>query len=220
MNAFSSQAYWEARYRQGGTSGSGSYGRLARYKAGVINAFIAENAVASVLDLGCGDGNLLSLLEVPDYVGADISPAALARCRTRHPRHRFVPFDALDAEPAADLAMCIDVIFHLVEDAVFARTLHALFSHATRFVLIYASNVESEWPAAHVRHRRFSDHVAVAWPEWRLLAHLPNPHPYDPARPDETSFADFFVYGRSDAGCVIRTPGPAPSSPPGAERAG
>ena len=106
---------------------------------------------------------------------------------------------AVAAEPATDLAMSIDVIFHLVEDSVFAAHLDALFAHARRFVLIYASNVDLAWPAAHVRHRRFSDRVASAYPEWRLQLHLPNPYPFDPSRPDDTSFADFFVYGRVGA---------------------
>jgi len=205
MNAFCSPAYWEVRYRAGGNSGPGSYGALARFKAGVINAFVADNGVASVLDMGCGDGNLLSMLQVPDYIGVDVSLTALACCVTRFPRYRFVPFDAVDAVAPAELALCIDVIFHLVEDEAFARTMHTLFAHATRFVLVYASNVDSDWPAPHVRHRRFTDYVAAALPDWRLLAHLPNPYPFDPRRPAETSFADFFVYGREE-GCAIRLP--------------
>lgn len=204
---FSSRAYWERRYRAGGNSGAGSGGVLLRYKAAVINAFIADNGIASVLDLGCGDGRLLSLLRAPAYVGVDVAPTALASCAARFPHHRFLPFDSLDAEPPAELALSIDVIFHLVEDDVFLRNIQALFGHATRFVLIYASNVACGWPSPHVRHRRFTDHVERACPDWRQLAHLPNPHPYDPARPDATSFADFFVYGRAGAECVLRVPG-------------
>ena len=129
MNAFSSFAYWEARYRAGGTSGAGSAGRLLHFKADVINGFVADNTIGSVLDLGCGDGNLLSLLRVPSYVGVDVSPTALAGCITRFPQHRFVPFDAVEAEPAAELALCIDVIFHLVEDGGFrAHDARAVFA--------------------------------------------------------------------------------------------
>ena len=206
MTAFSSPAYWEQRYRAGGNSGAGSGGPLLRYKAAVINGFIAENGVASVLDLGCGDGRLLSLLRAPSYVGVDVSPTALACCIARFRQHRFLLFDALDTEPPAELALSIDVIFHLVEDDVFVRTMDTLFGGATRFVLIYASNVDCGWPSPHVRHRRFTELVEAAYPDWRLAAHLPNPYPYDPARPNETSFADFFVYVRSDAGCTVRLP--------------
>ena len=199
MNHFSSAGYWDQRYRRGGHSGAGSYGRLAAFKAGFINAFMAENAVADVIDLGCGDGNLLSMLDVGTYTGVDVSPAVLARLTDRFPRHAFIPFDALPTQLPADLALSIDVIFHLVEDDVFTRYMHALFSHARRFVLVYASNVDLPWPSPHVRHRRFSDHVALTWPDWRLVAHVPNRYAFDPARPDETSFADFFVYARAVA---------------------
>lgn len=199
MNHFSSAGYWDQRYRRGGHSGSGSYGRLAAFKAGFINAFMADNAVADVIDLGCGDGNLLSMLAVEAYTGVDVSAAVLERLAARFPRHGFIAFDALPAQPPADLALSIDVIFHLVEDEVFARYMDALFSHARRFVLVYASNVDLPWPSPHVRHRRFSDHVARICPDWRLVAHVPNRYAFDPARPDETSFADFFVYARGGA---------------------
>jgi SAM-dependent methyltransferase len=206
MNAFSSSDYWERRYRAGGHSGAGSSGHLAAFKAGVINGFVADNAIGNVLDLGCGDGHLLSLLRVPEYVGVDVSGAALASCVVRFPQHRFVPLAALDASTRADLVLSIDVLFHLVEDAVFAAYMHALFDHAKRFVLIYSSNVERDWSSPHVRHRRFTDYVADCRPEWRFLAHLPNRYPFDPQRPDATSFSDFFVYGHHDGGCSIRIP--------------
>src|SRR6478735_4621292 len=35
-----SQHYWESRYSAGGTSGSGSVDRLARFKAEVLNTFV------------------------------------------------------------------------------------------------------------------------------------------------------------------------------------
>ncbi|WP_125185483.1 hypothetical protein [Botryobacter ruber] len=35
-----SSDYWEKRYSSGGTSGSGSYNRLAEFKADVLKSFI------------------------------------------------------------------------------------------------------------------------------------------------------------------------------------
>lgn len=203
MNHFSSSAYWDMRYRRGGNSGAGSYGRLAKFKAGFINGFAAANRITDVIDLGCGDGNLLSMLRVDAYTGVDVSHAILADVSARFPRHRFVPFDRIEAEPQADLALSIDVIFHLIEDEVFAHYMAALFTHARRFVLIYASNIDLPWPSPHVRHRRFSDHVATHFPDWHLSAHVPNRHAFDPGRPDDTSFADFFVYARAGTHAAI-----------------
>ena len=206
-HAFSSGEYWEARYREGGTSGMGSAGRLARFKASTINRFIAGNSVSSVIDLGCGDTSLLALLELPaDYVGVDVSPTALARCAARFPEMRFVTPDELRTVSPAELTLSLDVIYHLTEDTVFTTTMRILFAWAARFVVIYASNIDAASPSAHVRHRLFTGHVAATEPDWRLLAHLPNPYPYDAAHPDETSFADFFIYGRRDAACSIVVP--------------
>ncbi|HBK05903.1 MAG TPA: hypothetical protein DDZ81_08550 [Acetobacteraceae bacterium] len=205
---FSSSAYWDTRYRAGGASGAGSLGRLARFKAGVINRFIQDNHIGSVIDLGCGDGSQLALLDLPrDYVGVDVAPAALARCAARFPNRLFVPYEIVGSLPRAELTLSLDVIYHLVEDTVFAETMRWLFGLATRFVVIYASNVDADSPAPHVRHRTFTRHVAETQPEWRLLAHVINPCPYDPNRPDDTSFADFFIYGRSNAACTLHMPG-------------
>jgi hypothetical protein len=82
----------------------------------------------------------------------------------------------------------------------------ALFAHAERLVLIYASNLDRNWTSAHVRHRRFSHHVATRFPEWRLRAQVPNLYPFDPAHPDDTSFSDFFIYTRPDVDCVLYLP--------------
>ncbi len=208
MLTFSSTAYWEARYRANGASGAGSLGRLARFKAGVINRFVADNRVGSVIDLGCGDGSQLGLLDLPaHYVGVDASAAALASCSARWPERRFGGLEAVAALPPAEMTLSLDVLYHLTEDAVFAAALAALFDLATRFVLIYSSNVEAGFAAPHVRHRRFTSAVAATQPHWRLAAHLPNPYPFDPGAPNETSFADFFVYVRGAGGCQVAVPG-------------
>jgi hypothetical protein len=73
-------------------------------------------------------------------------------------------------------------------------------------MLIYASNVDANWSSPHVRHRRFTDHVATRFPRWRLRAHVPNPYPFDPAHPDDTSFADFFVYAAPSADATLYLP--------------
>jgi len=204
---FSSAAYWEARYRSGSDSGAGPSGALARYKADLVNAFIKANNVASMIDFGCGDASQLALLEPPaDYVGVDIAPAAVSLCRSIFPDRRFISPDQLPSIPPAELTVALDVLFHLVEDAEFTTAMRSLFASATRYVVIYSSDLDATWPADHVRHRRFTTYVARSQPAWRLLAHLPNPRPYDPARPNDTSFADFFVYGRPGQGCLIPVP--------------
>jgi len=204
-----SGSYWERRYRDGDTSGAGSYGELAEFKAEVLNAFVREHGVRSVIEFGCGDGAQLALAAYPDYAGLDVSAAAVERCRRRFaedPAKRFFvytpgyPADLLPYVPRADLALSIDVVYHLVEEAVYERHLRDLFAAGERFVIVYSSDFDREEPAApHVRHRAFTGFVARALPEWTLLRRIPNRHPYD-ERDGSGSLADFFLFERAAGG--------------------
>jgi len=95
-----------------------------------------------------------------------------------------------------DLVLSLDVIYHLVEDEVFDAYMRSLFANAARFVVIYSSNKVDPSDALHVRHRLFTHWIEVHEPEWRKTGYLPNKYPYDPARPAETSFADFYFFER------------------------
>jgi hypothetical protein len=193
--------YWDARYRAGGTSGAGSYGRLAAFKAEVLNEFVASRGIETVIEFGCGDGAQLSLAHYPSYVGVDVSPVALSLCADRFAGDGTKRFHLADALPPDlglfDLAMSLDVIYHLVEDATFEAYMATLFDHAGRHVVIYASDRDAPGTSPHVRHRAFTPWVASARPDWRLAGVVPNRYPFDPAEPDETSFADFHFFERA-----------------------
>jgi SAM-dependent methyltransferase len=196
-----SATYWEERYRRGQTSGAGSYGRLAHFKAEILNQFVAEHNLQSVVDFGCGDGHQLSLANYPRYLGLDVSDAALDLCRRLFSGDERKAFGRIDeyAGERAELALSLDVVYHLVEDAVFEDYMERLFGAAERYVVVYSSNDDGgdRSPAPHVRHRRFTDWVQARQPAWRLLAHVPNRYPYV-AGDEQSSFADFFIFGRVD----------------------
>src|SRR5215469_5923310 len=78
-----SSSYWEKRYQQGKTSGVGSYGRLAAFKAEVLNDFVAKNGIESVIEFGCGDGTQLALASYPGYVGVDVAQGSISICEKR-----------------------------------------------------------------------------------------------------------------------------------------
>lgn len=107
----------------------------------------------------------------------------------------FVHTSGLRPDVRADLSLSLDVIYHLVEDGAYAEYMHRLFESALHFVIVYSSNWD-ERAAAHVRHRRFTDWVASNQPEFQLLSFDANPYPFDPDDPDNTTFADFYVYER------------------------
>ena len=201
-----SAQYWEDRYRLQGNSGAGSYGRLAQFKADVINRFVEMHAVQSVMEFGCGDGNQLSLAHYPRYIGYDVSEHALTRCRTLFAgdaSKTFYPARSWNGE-TAQLVLSLDVIYHLVEDAVFARYMTPLFAAAERFVMIYASNDEGlnallASHVKHVRHRKFTDWIgANITAPWRLAGYIPNAFPFNVSDQSNTSFADFYVFAKGN----------------------
>lgn len=177
-------AYWEARYSSGGTSGAGSEGDEARSKADYINALIEQEQVASVVDWGCGDGQQLGLLTLPAYLGVDISTTAVARCLARHPEQAFMvwPGDQPAVDLRADLALSVDVIFHLTADDDFAAYWRRLFASATWLVLVHATDVDAAG-ARHVRHRR---HTHLTPAGWTLTD-----------RPDDPTTPGFYLWRRA-----------------------
>jgi SAM-dependent methyltransferase len=196
----SSASYWERRYRAGGSSGDGSYGDNADAKAEIVNRVVREHGVGSVVEFGCGDGNQLALLELPRYLGLDVSETAVRMCTDRFAGDGAKSFLRYDPEYfadragwlAADLALSQEVIFHLVEDDVFDRYMSQLFDAASRLVLICSSD-RDERPTKHVRHRTFTTWVAANRPQWRLSAEIANPRPFDPASNTGLD-AGFYLY--------------------------
>lgn len=193
--------YWEKRYQAGGNSGAGSYGQLAEFKADVINRFVEQQQIKSVVEFGCGDGNQLSLLKMPNYTGIDLSAAAVAGCRRRFasdPSKRFVVSGLLD-DIHAELSLSLDVIFHLVEDEIYDQYMRNLFNAATRYVMVYASNYDELLPGTHMRHHCFTDWVERHAPQWSLMDTIKNEFPVDPAKPDTTSYSDFYVFAKVES---------------------
>lgn len=201
-----STRYWERRYAEGGTSGNGSEGELARFKASVLNSFVAENEVGSVVEFGCGDGRQLGLADYPRYLGVDVSTTGLRQATARFaddPTKSFLVYNPrCFADPAgfmrADLAMSLDVVYHLVEDEIYQLHLSHVFGAARRFVVLYTSDADTFSPGEpsppHVRHRAVQRDVARLFPQWRLRQKIANPSPSTNAFRSGTSFADFFVY--------------------------
>lgn len=192
----SSAEYWEGRYRSGGHSGAGSYNRLAQFKADIINEYVKDRCIHSVIEFGSGDGSQLQLAKYPDYLGVDVSKTVVEMARRKFAGVEGVAFvlaSDFHADKRADLALSLDVIYHLVEDHVFDSYMRQLFNSAKKAVIIYSSNKE-EIAAAHVRHRKFTDWVKANAKHFILVKYVPNRYPFDSEDPDNTSFADFYIF--------------------------
>lgn len=195
-----SKSYWEERYKDGGLSGAGSYGRLAVFKAEFLNSFVSDHDIGSVIELGCGDGNQLSLARYPHYIGVDVSREAIRICREKFsgdPTKSFFQVTEQDQYSAGcDLTLSLDVLYHLVEDSVFDEYMSSLFSRSRRYTIVFSSNRNEQTGSRHVRHREFLSWVAANAADWKLIQKVKNLYPFDAANPKETSPADFYVFER------------------------
>ena len=170
-----SAAYWQARYAEGGNSGSGSEGENAIWKATFVNDFVASHDVRDVVEFGCGDGRQLALANYPDYVGLDVAEAAVDRCRTLFALDGHKRFYRLPTlwPLTAELVLSLDVTYHLVEQAVYDQHLKDVFSSATRFVILYTTDSDTVDPslvsAEHVLHRPVCRDVTSRFANWLMI---------------------------------------------------
>jgi len=194
-----SKEYWEKRYATGGNSGRGSYKKFAEFKAQIINSFVENNKINSVIDFGCGDGNQISLLNFSNYIGLDISETAIKLCRDRFKADKTKKFIHINdfkrsySNFHADLGLSLEVIFHLVEDDIFESYMKHLFESSDKFVIIYSSDTNNNpiLLPPHFKNRKFSKWIEDNLPRWKLIKKIKNPYPRE-------CVSDFFIYAKED----------------------
>lgn len=117
---------WDDIYREdrwGGGSGPGSKAETTVEYRAFVEHFIRQETISTVLDVGCGDGELARLMnwECADYSGIDPSVEAIASARKKSPddEHRFKAIGLKEAlshstqRGSFSLAIVKDVFQHL-----------------------------------------------------------------------------------------------------------
>lgn len=192
--------FWNERYANGGNSGAGSYNRLAEFKAKIINDFVSNNKIQTIIEWGCGDGNQLSLAKYPNYIGYDVSPQAIKICKNKFKddsnKKFFCSKSIFFKSTTAELSLSLDVLYHLIEDNVFDKYMKQLFTSSTKYVIIYSCNdTESTVNAIHVKHREFTQWIKEnVSSKWKLKSLIKNEYPFDANDPENTSWSNFYIY--------------------------
>ncbi len=85
----------------------------------VLDRFMKEHDVKSVLDFGCGDGQFSKQVDWAgrDYLGVDIVPGAIERALKDCDGKEGMTFQVIDPvgwePPSVDLTICKDVLVHV-----------------------------------------------------------------------------------------------------------
>lgn len=111
---FDNRVFWDFRYGNYPERGSGvgSRGTALEYKRSLLKAERLETA-ASVLDIGCGDVEVIHPFKLTQYIGLDVSQKAISVASLWRPDLDFrLMSDHLETVPAAELVLCLEVLIH------------------------------------------------------------------------------------------------------------
>ncbi|WP_407177289.1 glycosyltransferase [Bradyrhizobium sp. STM 3562] len=169
--AFDPQSYWEARHEQlkGSIRSVGHIGlsEIQNLQDYAVNADHLRSALLAkfpdpkgrvLFDAGCGTGVVSAVCADLGFkvIGADFSKTAIVQARARVPGGTFIAgaFDQVPLSPV-DAIICLDVLFHIVDDDLWQRGLKALARNLKPGgrLLVLEHFPEAPSDAQHVRWR-------------------------------------------------------------------
>lgn len=126
-----------------------------------------------VLEVGCGNGDLLAALEPREGVGIDFSAAAIAEARSRHPQLdlRLGAADDLESMSPFDYVVLSDLVNELWDVEDFLQRLRAVCTRRTRIILNTYSHLW-EWPLRVAQSLRLARRARQ--PNWLAGADITN----------------------------------------------
>lgn len=158
-------AYWDSRWRDGPPC-PGSNGDTAASKAAWLNAAVQDLDVRSIVDWGCGDGGQAALVNVGMYVGIEVAPsaweAASVALATRDNCCVVLAPPGQQITVRADMAVSMDVVFHLTDDREYEEWIARVFGSASRFVAVYGTDYDSV-VNGHMRHHEVTRDAPADW---------------------------------------------------------
>jgi SAM-dependent methyltransferase len=138
QRAFPNATFWQWRYLTDPDLGSGvgSRGDPLRTKRDLLVAILDAVRPASVLDVGCGDGEATRDLPLEGYTGIDLSPEAVRRAKAGRPDGEYLVGTLVDHPVHAELTLCLDVLIHQSDPRTYRDQVERLWATAGRVLVI------------------------------------------------------------------------------------
>jgi hypothetical protein len=141
---FDNRVFWEMRYRHFPERGSGvgSRGDNVHHKRELLIKHGIEKA-SSVLDIGCGDLEVVKALNISGYLGVDQSAQAIEIARRARPDWQFRLAPEPDVPPA-DMVLCMEVLIHQETEAAYRAMIAVLAEKTLGTLLVSGFQASSE----------------------------------------------------------------------------
>jgi 2-polyprenyl-3-methyl-5-hydroxy-6-metoxy-1,4-benzoquinol methylase len=135
---FINSVFWDHRYKVSPEMGSGigSRGDILAAKQQWLSYALGAFKHKQVIDIGCGDLEVMRSLPLTGYVGFDVSPQAIEIARAKRPDWQFQHTGANGSDwGQSDAVICLDVAIHQKHRSEFESLIRRLVD-ATRERLI------------------------------------------------------------------------------------
>jgi len=170
--------YWNTRYSNEGNSGAGSDGLERNFK---IEQLRKLDNVDSILDVGCGDfrtGELVvKIFPFASYLGLDISENIIDKCKKKaeelnlRKRYNFQTINNYDFKDTAELVLCLDVLFHQLDDDQYKNLIDKLKSSYTKYLVLteYSHYQAGKDNGKDIKHRLFyPEDISDEWISYKI----------------------------------------------------
>lgn len=156
--------FWDFRYHicPGLGSGVGSRGETLELKKTLLKHLTYGIEIDTVVDVGCGDLELMKDMPFKNYLGLDVSEEAVKIGREKRPDWTFKAIPITDESiEAADITMCFDVLIHQSDPVLFTRIVENLVVKAKKRIIIGAYNEEPSFSSTITHfHNSIFDEVS------------------------------------------------------------
>ena len=154
-----------------------------------------------VLDLGCGSGALLNMLQPSEGVGVDFSPTKIALAKQAHPHLNFICDDAENLKDAPELAKPFDFI--IISDTVGSfddclatfQDLHRLCTPETRLIVTYYTRLWDPFQVAYTKLAASHRFVRRNWLSNQDIANILQLADFDVIKREWRMLSPFRLFG-------------------------
>ncbi|QRM87803.1 methyltransferase domain-containing protein [Lacinutrix sp. WUR7] len=139
----SNSLFWDYRYLTCPSLGSGvgSRGEVLELKINLLKHLTYGKKTATIMDIGCGDLELMKDMPFENYLGLDVSEEAVKMGKQKRPDWDFKTVPISDSSiQEVDITMCFDVLIHQSDANNFKVIVEKLVSKAKKRIIIGAYN--------------------------------------------------------------------------------
>jgi SAM-dependent methyltransferase len=172
-------SFWDQRHssfdawRSGGDRGLSPEENYEFYaiRLGKILELVRRHASGErglrILDAGCGRGHLTDALRRCGHraIGIDSSPTAVTRARESYgPHFEECRLDAMRPSVPFDVVLCVDVLFHILDDEAWRAALHSFGRYAAAESIVVLTDVfagERDIVQNYIVHRSAAEYDAA-----------------------------------------------------------